>query len=309
MDLCDSVTDLAVDVVQAGAKEILKQTALATLITAVAIPYAMAQSLNMIDGTWTIAIERADKAGIELAKSLLESRAGHRPVTLVGFSMGARTILACLKELARHQEIWEAEHEQIELQREHQKSKQQQEEEKQIQSNATKNKKTPEFRNYLEKDQINYTREPASIVEDAILMGTPNHLNQSAWEAFRRIVSGRLINCYSRKDLILSLMFQLKRIALKPVCGTNPVEVNGVENYDVSHLVSQHSDYCLEAGNILRLVKHGQPKCMICRNSMKRRNNISSSKHLAEAALTKTETRAVYAENSETIHNNKATEF
>ena len=107
MELCDSVTDLAVDVVGNAAREILKQTALSTLISAIAWPYGLVRAANMIDGTWTLAIERADLAGIELARSLLESQAGHRPVTLVGFSMGARTIYSCLKELARHQELWE----------------------------------------------------------------------------------------------------------------------------------------------------------------------------------------------------------
>jgi hypothetical protein len=80
----------------------------------------------------------------------------------------------------------------------------------------------------LEHD-LKYIREPASIVEDAILMGTPNHISLKSWEACRRVVAGRLINCYSRKDLILSLMFQMKRFQgiLRPVCGTSPVSVNG----------------------------------------------------------------------------------
>jgi len=91
IELCDSVTDMAVDMVGTAAKEILKQTALSTLITAIAWPYGLVKAANMIDGTWTLAIERADLAGIELARSLLESQAGHRPVTLIGFSMGART--------------------------------------------------------------------------------------------------------------------------------------------------------------------------------------------------------------------------
>lgn len=47
---------------------------------------------------------------------------------------------------------------------------------------------------------------------DAIMMGMPNHVSLKSWEACRRVVAGRLINCYSRKDMILSLMFQLKRM-------------------------------------------------------------------------------------------------
>ena len=47
-------------------------------------------------------------------------------------------------------------------------------------------------------------------------MGLPNHLSLSSWKACRRVVAGRLVNCYSRKDLILSLMYQIKKFGLKP---------------------------------------------------------------------------------------------
>ena len=69
----------------------------------------------MIDEKWTLANERADEAGILLAQSLLNSTAGYRPVSLVGFSFGARMIIACLNELARNQEIWESQRERNEV--------------------------------------------------------------------------------------------------------------------------------------------------------------------------------------------------
>jgi Protein of unknown function (DUF726) len=43
------------------------------------------------------------------------------------------------------------------------------------------------------------------------------------------------------------------------VCGTCSVDVPGVENYDVSDLVSGHQDYCLITGEILKRVRLGQP--------------------------------------------------
>jgi hypothetical protein len=97
---------------------------------------------------------------------------------------------------------------------------------------------------------------------DAVMMGMPNHVSLKSWESARRVVAGRLINCYSRKDMILSLMFQLKRMQgiLKPVCGTSPVVINGVENFDVTDLVSAHTDYCLVTGEILKRVRHLQPQ-------------------------------------------------
>lgn len=47
-------------------------------------------------------------------------------------------------------------------------------------------------------------------------MGLPNHLSLSSWQACRLMVAGRLVNCFSQKDLILSLMFQFKKFGLKP---------------------------------------------------------------------------------------------
>eukprot|EP00979_Chaetoceros_neogracilis_P002059 scaffold371_cov268-Chaetoceros_neogracile.AAC.6 len=246
VELCDSVSDMAADMAGQAAREVLKQTALAALITAVALPYAIVRAIAMIDGTWTLAIERADLAGIELAKTLLESEAGHRPVVLVGFSMGARAIYSCLKELARQQDLWEEEQEF----QGHEKTAKK----RGMRRGIHKNKRS-------EIGKRKFAREPASIVEDAIMMGLPNHLSLRSWQACRQIVAGRLVNCYSKNDMILSLMFQIKRLtgALRPVCGTSPVQVRGVENYNIGSLISAHSDYCTATSHILRMIYHGSP--------------------------------------------------
>jgi Protein of unknown function (DUF726) len=106
-ELCVSVIDLAADVVTGATTHLLKFTVLSALAAALAVPAALKSAANMIDGTWTLVVERSDLAGKELAQSLLFSTAGNRPVTLVGFSFGARVIYSCLKELARYQEKWE----------------------------------------------------------------------------------------------------------------------------------------------------------------------------------------------------------
>eukprot|EP00804_Cyclotella_cryptica_P025141 CCRYP_012992-RD/>CCRYP_012992-RD protein AED:0.10 eAED:0.10 QI:78/0.77/0.8/1/0.88/0.9/10/197/1465 len=242
MELCDSVTDQMIEWGIGTTKTILHTTVFATLMTAVTIPYSLAMASNVIDDTWSMAMERADRAGVELAKSLIDSTAGHRPVVLVGFSMGARVIYSCLKELTRQQELWED-----------------QQQKKGLPSSSGRNRTS--IRNQAD-DKLKFVREPASIIEDAIMMGMPNHVSLKSWEASRRVVAGRLINCYSRKDMILSLMFQLKRMQgiLRPVCGTSPVLVDGVENFDVTDLVSAHTDYCLVTGEILKRLRHGQPQ-------------------------------------------------
>jgi len=251
MQICDCVTDLAVDVVTGATRQILKQTVLHTLLAAVILPSYLLNLMDTIDGDWTIAVERADEAGVVLAKTLLYSRAGRRPVTLVGYSFGARIIYSCLKELARYQEEWEQYRELLEK--------------TDVSVNHHEDNRLTKYRK-----KMKGMREPASIVEDAVLMGLPNHLSLSSWKACRQVVAGRLVNCYSNNDLILSLMFQAKRFSggslnhglgsiLKPVCGTCRVEEPGVENIDCSDLILGHQDYCLETGKILERIGLGEP--------------------------------------------------
>ncbi len=49
-----------------------------------------------------MACQRAEDAGAELADALLARAQGSRPVTLLGFSLGARAIVHCLRRLAAH---------------------------------------------------------------------------------------------------------------------------------------------------------------------------------------------------------------
>jgi hypothetical protein len=254
--ICDCFIDLAMDVVSGATKQILKQTVFHTLLAAVVWPSYLLSAADLIDGDWTLAVERADEAGKVLAKTLLFSRAGQRPVTLVGYSFGGRIIYSCLKELARYQEEWENFQDMVE------------------EKNNGGKFDSVKLAKYEAK--MKGMREPAGIVEDAILMGLPNHLSLQSWRACRQIVSGRLVNCYSRRDLILSLMFQAKRFCggslnagmgsfLKPVCGTCAVDVPGVENVDCSDLILGHQDYCMEVGKLLERIRFGQP--MRCQSS------------------------------------------
>ncbi|KAG4386558.1 hypothetical protein AAZX31_11G072300 [Glycine max] len=70
------------------ATELMKQgatmTVLHALLTALAWPAALLAATEFIDSTWTIAIDRSDKAGKLLAEVLLGGLQGNRPVTLVG---------------------------------------------------------------------------------------------------------------------------------------------------------------------------------------------------------------------------------
>lgn len=74
---------------------------LGAAFTTLALPLKLRSWAGWIDNTWALCVSRADQAG-EMLAILLASRAhGHRPVTLIGFGIGARLIFQCLLCLAK----------------------------------------------------------------------------------------------------------------------------------------------------------------------------------------------------------------
>ncbi|PTB68277.1 DUF726-domain-containing protein [Trichoderma citrinoviride] len=82
--------------------EVIKRTVLATLWAAL-WPIQMLALASNVDNPFNRASNRSRKAGQLLADALINRVQGERPVTLVGYSLGATTIHACLQSLAeRH---------------------------------------------------------------------------------------------------------------------------------------------------------------------------------------------------------------
>ncbi|XXH02534.1 hypothetical protein Hte_008910 [Hypoxylon texense] len=79
--------------------EILHRTVLATLQGAL-WPIFLLSSASNLDNPFSLARNRSEKAGRILADALINRVQGERPVTLVGYSLGARVIYACLRVLA-----------------------------------------------------------------------------------------------------------------------------------------------------------------------------------------------------------------
>ncbi|KAI9113175.1 hypothetical protein K1719_015700 [Acacia pycnantha] len=100
-------------------------TVLSSLLAALAWPATLVTTFDLIDNRWAIVLDRkvlfifailnclcciyfdsspywnrSDKAGKLLAEVLLKGQQGNRPVTLAGFSLGARVIFKCLQYLA-----------------------------------------------------------------------------------------------------------------------------------------------------------------------------------------------------------------
>ncbi|OZC11268.1 hypothetical protein X798_01684 [Onchocerca flexuosa] len=73
----------------------LLETAFAGLVTAVAWPVALLSASSVIDNPWNVCV------GEQLAEVLLSRAHGSRPITLIGFSLGARVIFHCLMAMTK----------------------------------------------------------------------------------------------------------------------------------------------------------------------------------------------------------------
>lgn len=63
-------------------------------------PLGLIKAASVLDNPFSVALARADKAGKVLAHALIDGVQGKRPVSLIGYSVGARVIYSCLLELA-----------------------------------------------------------------------------------------------------------------------------------------------------------------------------------------------------------------
>ena len=84
----------------AAKSELIKHTIFAELSAAL-WPIALLKISRVVDNPFSIARSRSDKAGEVLADALINKAQGERPVTLIGYSLGARVIYACLMSLAK----------------------------------------------------------------------------------------------------------------------------------------------------------------------------------------------------------------
>ena len=246
LNLCKVATVLFREIGDQISKQILTT---ALVGAAIAVPSALHTASSIIDDPYQLISLRSEKAGIELAHCLLSAEE-HRPISLVGFSFGARVCFSCLRELARHQLLW------------HEKQKLKEEAPSELPKKGIlarmrrKNSKIPE------EDDINYKREPASIVEDVILIGMPRLISSREWINVREIVAGRIVNCYNPSDWIVSYMINIRCWnVVRKTCGTHPiVKVSGIENYEVSSFAPSHGRYRLAVPQILQHVGYGQPR-------------------------------------------------
>ncbi|KAI9665630.1 MAG: hypothetical protein M1821_003563 [Bathelium mastoideum] len=82
-----------------ASREVIKHTVFGAL-SAGLWPLGLLKISRVLDNPFSVAKSRADKAGEVLADALINKAQGERPVTMVGYSLGARVIYTCLKTMA-----------------------------------------------------------------------------------------------------------------------------------------------------------------------------------------------------------------
>uniref|UniRef100_A0A8C6UVZ1 Transmembrane and coiled-coil domains 4 n=1 Tax=Neogobius melanostomus TaxID=47308 RepID=A0A8C6UVZ1_9GOBI len=104
-DLGSAMTSLLDGLVSMVAQEALKYTILSGIVTALTWPASLLAAASVIDNPWCVCLSRSAEVGKHLAQVLRSRQQGKRPVSLIGFSLGARVIYFCLQELANDQGI------------------------------------------------------------------------------------------------------------------------------------------------------------------------------------------------------------
>ncbi|KAH8676205.1 hypothetical protein BX600DRAFT_479879 [Xylariales sp. PMI_506] len=97
----DTINILATEALTQGLQQVLGSTILIGLMAALQLPVVLTKLAYLIDNPWANSLDRAWSAGLILADSLIARNLGTRPITLVGYSLGARVIFSCLLELSR----------------------------------------------------------------------------------------------------------------------------------------------------------------------------------------------------------------
>jgi hypothetical protein len=187
------------------------------------------QLTSVIDNSWVLAVETADAAGKELAQALLNRSSGMRPVTLVGFSFGARVIYSCLRELAVQtgeldERVVEAElseektgtlpeaEETVSESRKEEQAIRESDSERGSGLLSSSQKAAGSVKGEKESTATTVPKlsklEVKSLIQDVVLLGAPINSKSRSWKSIRSIVSGRVINGYSQLDLVLGLVYR-----------------------------------------------------------------------------------------------------
>lgn len=93
------------------------------------------------------------------------------------------------------------------------------------------------------------------LVQNVYMFGSPIVANKDEYLKVRSVVVGRFVNGYSSNDWILGYLFRATSGGIMRVAGLAPVlDIPGMENFDVTSLVSGHMNYRAAMPRLLREV-------------------------------------------------------
>eukprot|EP00600_Ochromonadales_sp_CCMP1393_P013985 CAMPEP_0175012684 /NCGR_PEP_ID=MMETSP0005-20121125/9450_1 /TAXON_ID=420556 /ORGANISM="Ochromonas sp., Strain CCMP1393" /LENGTH=1047 /DNA_ID=CAMNT_0016268957 /DNA_START=9 /DNA_END=3152 /DNA_ORIENTATION=- len=154
-----------------------------------------------------------------------------RPVTLVGYGVGARLIFHCLETLAEAEDL-------------HCKALR----ERQCTTTSTSSSGSGGGHS----DATASKPLPPSgkgIVENVVLIGTPVSSSRATWRRVRTVVAGRLINAYSRNDWMLALLYRSKSYDLG-IAGLYPIHLQlSPSSSSSSSSITTNRTTCTNASN------------------------------------------------------------
>uniref|UniRef100_K9J280 Putative conserved plasma membrane protein n=1 Tax=Desmodus rotundus TaxID=9430 RepID=K9J280_DESRO len=104
MELGNALETILSGLANMVAQEALKYTMLSGIVAALTWPASLLSVASVIDNPWGVCLHRSAEVGKHLAHILLSRQQGRRPVTLIGFSLGARVIYFCLQEMAQEKD-------------------------------------------------------------------------------------------------------------------------------------------------------------------------------------------------------------
>lgn len=240
IQLGNTINNMLTQLGTSTVKHILTTTLLTALAAAVALPAIILKLTDIIDSQWAIAIERADEAGKELAKALLENDYGSRPITLIGYSFGSRVIFSCLRELKKmlgqenelevsddtpegeiNEEDGNTNNDIIDSSESSRNSESKSRSNSSSTSGSAKKPSILSKMNFMKTSSTTSSNNPEtqaasekkikiirSLIQDVVLLGAPIKASSRSWASVRELVGGRFINGYSSNDMILGIIYR-----------------------------------------------------------------------------------------------------
>uniref|UniRef100_A0AC34RGP2 Transmembrane and coiled-coil domain-containing protein 4 n=1 Tax=Panagrolaimus sp. JU765 TaxID=591449 RepID=A0AC34RGP2_9BILA len=201
----------------------LMETALAGLVSAIAWPVALLSASSVLDNPWNVCISRATEVGEHLADILLARQHGKRPITLIGFSLGARVIYHCLLAMSRRPDCVGIIEDVVLL-------------------GAPVSASPKQW------------RQMCTVVGGRVINGYCN----TDWllRQMCTVVGGRVINGYCNTDWLLRFLYRTMNVQFT-IAGTGPVDNRNerkIVNFNLSHIVKGHMDYSKRLTEVLDAV-------------------------------------------------------